>query len=130
MEDKTINAAVFVDLGDNLTNLVEQLAIQIGTTADKIFPWYVQQQVIEGWTKCALLVFLISTSLTVTTISFIEADYDRGNSFASLSIIFGLVTLFSLFVGAVEATSIVGQIMNPNYYAMQELTADLAQLVK
>lgn len=81
MNDK-INAAVSVDLGDNLTNLIEQLAIHIGTTADNIFP------------------------------------------------IFGGLALLAILIGAVEATGIVGQIMNPNYYAIQQLTADLEQFVK
>ena len=97
MEEK-INAAVSVDLGDNLTNLIEQLAIQIGTTADKIFPWYVQQQVIEGWTKAGIFAFLIGASTLTVIISMTKADYDSGNVPAFLSLIFGGIALLAILI--------------------------------
>ena len=43
-----MDANVSIDLGKNMTMLVQQLASQIGVMADKVFPWYIKQSVLEG----------------------------------------------------------------------------------
>lgn len=56
-ENMDINASV--DIGKNLTGLIEKLAAQIGTTADKVYPWYVQQAYLEGVTTLVTIAIVI-----------------------------------------------------------------------
>ena len=58
-----------VDIGQNLTSLLERLAQQIGTTADKVFPWYVQQAYIEGVTTLVAVAVLLIASIVTLSIS-------------------------------------------------------------
>jgi len=50
-----MEANVSVDVGQNITGLLEKLAVQMGTTVDKVFPWYVNQAYIEGCTTILLM---------------------------------------------------------------------------
>lgn len=125
-----INATV--DVGDNITGMLEKLAQQLGTTADKVFPWYVQQSILEGWTTiiwiaAALVLFLAVFSISIRKAQF---SYGKENVAMVVSIISGialLVSLVGLFFGGPEA---VRQINNPNYYAMKMMTQDIGRLVR
>jgi hypothetical protein len=57
-----VDAGVALDVGENITMLIEKLAAQIGTTVDQIFPWYVKQQVVEGYTAVAIVLGFLALS--------------------------------------------------------------------
>ena len=125
-----INATV--DVGDNITSMLERLAGQLGTTADKVFPWYVEQSVLQGWTTliaigAALVVFSI-----VFAISFPKAKFSYGqeNKAMVVSIASGIAMSISVLAVFMEGLDAVRQIKNPNYYAMKMLTQDIGRLVR
>jgi hypothetical protein len=119
---------VAVDTGKNLTSLIEQLAQQIGVTADKVIPWYVQQAYIVGITTIIGLALALLVFGSVFAFVFKKADFDDGNRYTVICIFSGIcfaVSLVGGFFGGVEATR---HILNPNYYAMQMITRDIGRL--
>jgi hypothetical protein len=118
-----------VDVGQNITSMLERLAQQIGTTADKVFPWYVQQAIVEGWTTLGSLAIASVVIGTICGIAIWRADYDKGNPAALVSVISGFVLFFALLGTVFEGPDAVRKIVNPNYYAMTMMTRDIGRLV-
>ena len=120
-----------IDIGKNMTELLEKLAVNIGTTADKIFPWYLNQQLIEG---ILFIIILLSLSIICLSVAYIfhkKSDYSKNywqftEYVALVSFIFGVLFCFSLAAGS---TTAISQIFNPEYYAFKILTKDLSRLL-
>ena len=123
-----INASV--DIGQNLTGLVTKLAEQIGVTADKVFPWYVKQQVIEGW--CMILipavVFLacLFTFIVGVRLSRHTKTDDVGTP---LKIIGGVCCVCAFFMSVASFSDAISRIKNPEYHATKAFLADVGNLV-
>jgi hypothetical protein len=122
-----VNATI--DVGKNLTSLLERLAQQIGTTADKVFPWYVQQAQLEGVTALVAVCALLVISTAILAISLPIAVRDGNSVAAPVAFVSGLVLLAVLGIGTFESVEAVRKISNPNYYAMKMLTQDIGRLV-
>lgn len=122
-----INAKI--DVGNNVTALVEKLAGQIGTTADKVFPWYVQQAQVEGWTTIMALAVALVVFGFVFVILVWKADYEKGNAPAVLSVISGIALAFTVAGVFFDGTEAVRKIQNPSYYAMTMMTRDIGRMV-
>lgn len=126
-----INATAAIDVGPNLTELLQQLATQIGVTADKVFPWYIKQQVIDGWTTGAalLMALFIAAAFTLLLKKHTSAE-DRvyGSGLYPITTCFIFITFIILLVGMYSAPSVATKIMNPEYHATQALVSDLAKL--
>lgn len=118
-----INAKV--DVGNNLTSLIEKLATQIGVTADKVFPWYVKQQVIEGFVFVGVTISLLILFGAVFFYSFKKADFENGNRYIVTTIGGAIFFLITLFVTAFCFGDAVAQIMNPEYAATHQLLQDI-----
>lgn len=124
-----INASV--DIGKNLTGLIEKLAAQIGTTADKVFPWYVQQAANEGLTTliATSALLLLSVSFLIGGLVMVGSETrekrDVGGGMAFIS---GVVLVCVLTIGMVEAVEAARKLMNPNYYAMTMMTRDIGRM--
>lgn len=125
-----INATV--DVGDNITGMLERLAAQLGTTAGKVFPWYVQQAYLEGVTTLYALGLFLAVSLALLAIFARSAKLsDEGPNVPALACIAGgLLLFFSVMGTALEGTDAVRKIANPNYYAMKMMTQDIGRLVR
>jgi hypothetical protein len=123
-----------VDVGNNLTSLLERLAQQIGTTADKVFPWYVQQAYVEGVTTLAALAIVIPALAVIFTAAVRSkhwtGKYEEQPTFPFFaSIVSGVLLCVSLVIGTIEGTLAARKMMNPNYYAMGSITRDIGRLV-
>ena len=123
-----INASI--DVGKNITSMLEKLAAQIGTTADKVFPWYVQQAHLEGITTlCAIGVMWLFSAILIS-ISFKKCDFINGNRYVPIFIV-GCLLSFASFCGSIcDGPNAVRKMLNPNYYAMTMMTQDIGRLVK
>jgi hypothetical protein len=110
---------VSVDVGPNAKELIERLAQQIGATADQVFPWYVQQQIIEGWTTLVVLGIFLVVSIVAFSMSLRKADWSEGNAASVLSILSGLLLAFSVAGVPLEGVDAVRQVLNPKYYAVK-----------
>lgn len=120
-----------IDLGENVTNLLEKLAVQIGTTTDKVFPWYVKQQVIEGWCWLTISggVFLVGLIIALSCIrpSLNKKDPEP---YITVIIIAAMASVVGLLFFLFGMGGAVTQITNPEYHALRALTSDLSKLVK
>lgn len=118
-----------IDIGQNLTTLLEKLSAQVGTTADEIFPWYVQQQIIEGylWMGVSLSVFFLGVVLIMATKK--KADFDNGNLSAVFLCIGVVLGIFGFTLAVLGAKGAISQILNPNYWALKSMTSDMARLI-
>lgn len=130
MEDKKVIIAASVDIGDNITQLLGKLADKIGTTADQVYPWYVKQQVLEGWGHLLTFSLIFIIAIPTFLYSVKKADFQRENIACFLTIIFGIITLIASIIFAIELTSIITDIFNPNLGAFKSLTRDMSRLVK
>jgi hypothetical protein len=123
---------VNVDVGKNLTSLLERLAEQIGTTADKVFPWYVQQAYLEGATTFVGIAFFLLLSSVLFIWSVKKADFSGGdlnNRYAIIFVASCVMSFFSLIGTAFEGIEAARKMLNPNYYAMSMLTRDVGRMV-
>ena len=120
---------VSVDVGSNITSLIERLAAQIGTTADKVFPWYVQQSYIEGMTGLIAGFVGLFLALLAIGVGFRKADFDNGNRYAVISIAGATLLFMVSLVGLMSGPDAVTKVMNPNYHAMKMMTRDIGKMV-
>jgi len=133
---------VSADIGQNLTGLVTKLAEQIGVTADKVFPWYVKQQVIEGW----CMVLIPAAFILVGIIALIPglimlckedplkstrgyAEYPVNVVGTIISISAGFILLCSIVVVSASLSTAISQIKNPEYFATKCFLRDVSNLV-
>jgi len=122
------NYNVSLDAGENIKELLQQLANQIGVTVDKIFPWYVKQEVIEGYTSLFLLTFFSIIGIILLIVSLIKADFDKGNGYI-VSLIVSCIILFSCcLAGSTELSDMIGKINNPEFFATKSLIYDISRL--
>ena len=117
-----------IDVGENLTSLLERLAQQIGTTADKIFPWYVQQAYIEGVTTLCAIAIMAFIMITVFAFSVKRADFKDGNVSAVVTVCSGIILIFTTVAVPLDGVNAVRKIINPQYYAVSMLTKDVGRL--
>lgn len=131
-EQTDITLKASVDIGNNLTQLLEKLAHQIGVTADKIFPWYVQQVQIEGWTSIALFVLFLSIGLVLILIGCAWGKFGEHDEAPNKAWVAGLIgaimSAITLFGMAIDMKNEITKVMNPQYHAVKSITCDLARL--
>ena len=116
-----------VDIGNNLTALVERLAAQIGTTADQVFPWYVQQQLIVGWTHLIMLALGWVAGLTLIACFYRKANGHTGEGMAPV-IAGTILCILTLMFTIGESSSALGQVLNPQFGAMHALAFDIGRM--
>lgn len=111
-----------VDVGKNVLALIEKLATQIGTTVDQVFPWFVAQASIEGW----MMIFVPIVSIVVFGILFYflfnRANRTRDEGDGILAMLVGIVFAISVIVSFFSIPNGTMRVLNPNFYAMQELS--------
>lgn len=117
-----------LDVGENVTALLEKLAHQIGTTADQVFPWYVKQSVLEGWLFLACISAAVIVALTIFIPSFKKADFGTENKYAIFAAISGMILSIVILVLLMGVSWAVTSISNPNYHAIKAIVADLSKL--
>ena len=115
-----------LDVGKNITGLIQQLANQIGVTADKVFPWYVKQSMIEGYWffGISILIALIGLSILICGITRKEKD-DAKSIMTAISCMLIFLVIFVNCLGGADA---LGKIINPEYYAMKEIIYHIGKM--
>ncbi len=126
-----MDSNITVGVGKNVTILLNNLASQIGTTTKQIFPWYVKQQVLDGYIYLTVCTVTLILGISMVLICYKKSDsrmLDSRilNSIIILSCIFSMIAFIFLISGA--STSITG-IINPNYSALKSLTHDMSRLL-
>lgn len=117
---------VTLDVGKNITGLIQQLATQIGVTADKVFPWYVKQSMIEGYSF-----FIISMVIVIIALTFLfVSTFKRfsGDTKSALAAISGVLFFFVLFANCLGGAEHYSKIANPEYHAMKQMTYHIGKM--
>ena len=120
---------VKVDLGDNTTQLIEQLATQLNMTVDKVFPFYVEMVRFEA-AGGALIVggaFIIATIFSWRLLK--KCDWDEPNSTNIAGIMLGSLVLILVLIVLMEGAGTVTKIFIPEPYAIKALAADAGRLI-
>ena len=120
-----------IDVGTNVVYLVQQLATQVGTTAEKVFPWYIQQQTLEGWTLLVAILIPLFIGVIVVAFNYGKAIFEGdGNRNSVLTIAGSIIFAISLFALLVNSKEILTKISNPEYWAMHEIVKDISSFKK
>ena len=117
-----------IDVGDHLNNLIIQLAHQIGVAADKIFPWYVKQQLIEGCSNLGLGLALLVTGCVMVIVGLKKADWKDGNGYIGVAGLGGIFLLMVLLGAATSLDTNLGRVFNPQYAATHQILIDISRL--
>jgi hypothetical protein len=126
-----MDANVTIDVGNNISNMLTQLANKLGMTAETVFPWYVKQAYLEGvGTLCVFAVILlfcvISFGVSVyATRKHIDESVSTGASFVGII----LMCVF-IMIGSLEIPNAVCKIYNPEKAALTEIIQDVSRLTK
>lgn len=117
-----------VEISSNVIKLIRDLADQIGTTVDKIFPWYVQQQQLQG----GIFLFITTSCLIMGLVGFLKfvktADFNKGNADSFLVVIFAIISTLSVVMFVANGVNAITQLVNPNYHAVHALIKDFSNL--
>lgn len=119
-----------IDLGKNVTSLLEKLADKLGVTVDKVFPWYVKQAKIFGWINliASTLALLLFCSLGwYFNKRAVWDDGNPGNSACWLFLLFTTLAVPSIIVWFLNLQPSISAILNPEYKAVSDLLNDLGQ---
>lgn len=114
-------------LNENTTEQVlaalTEVANQIGVGPESVFPWFIQQQVLEGITFFigeALLVVGVGISARLAIRAWkVNRDSGWGVMLALIAVSGSIIITISMLTGLQEA---VGQIFNPEYAALKALS--------
>ena len=116
-----INVSASIDVGKNTQALIEKLAAQIGVTVDKVWPWLVQQQVLEGWTSLAATLLAVVIGIVLLGVGrriLLKTSEDLCVPFFVIGgVIFMIAAIAVFFHGPIS----VQQILNPEYAALKDL---------
>lgn len=125
-----MEAKVSLDTGENITKLLEKLANQIGTTVDKVFPWYVKQAIIEGYTFFIVLGITLIIGSVVVLVTRKEAIFKEyeWNFYATVNLIGYIILGINIAILAFGAGYNIAKIINPEYHAMSDITNQLGRL--
>ena len=122
----TITTTELVDkYGEKISNAIEQLAAQIGVGVDHFWPLFVKQQMIDGWINLLtpiILILVSSVYLVLTRNKWEDKTKDDISWQGVGGIIIGFVLAISIVFSFVHGTTAVKQIINPEYYAIKEIT--------
>jgi nitrate/nitrite transporter NarK len=125
---------VSLELGKNFTELIERLAQAIGTTADKIFPWYVRQEYLCGVIELAVSFTIISILSMITVIAYKRLADDRNHSndldevWMGVFISSAFLLVFVLFGASLGMSSMITSVLNPQYGAVHAMISDIAKM--
>lgn len=124
-----VKVTASVDVGDNITKLTEKLAETIGVTADKIYPHYVKQIAIEGYSFFFVLFLYGILLIVILAISLQRADWENGNFYAFITAISSFFLVVSLIFISAEIPENITKILNPEYHAVHQIVKDISYLL-
>jgi hypothetical protein len=133
MSNATTNpmSPVVIDIGENITKVLDVLSSKLGTTADHLMQVYVRQTMIEGWGFMIMsLLFIIILSVAIF---FFNKKANFGvndwNFHATIVFVCFLAAFITIIVFVCNATDAYSKIVNPEAYAFQYFTKNVGTLI-
>lgn len=120
----TTTKELALDLGKNTIAMLEALARQLGVTASQVWPWYVKQQILYGVLSLGMLV--LSLFVGAAGLCWCYRHEWEDVDAKMVCIIVGCMLIVGAFIGCLMVVPTqVSRILNPEYFAMQELLVAL-----
>lgn len=118
-----------VDLGENVLHLLEEFSKTIGTTADKVFPWFVNDQLICGYVSLItpLIIMLICFILIKSNLK--KTDWEDMNLNGGIVVACSTISAIAFMVFTCSLPSSLSSILNPQYGAIKNLIYTLSRFV-
>jgi ABC-type amino acid transport system permease subunit len=126
--DATVNASL--DVGKNITDLLQKIAEKIGTTVDKIFPWYVKQVYIYSWVELISITLAFFIGFGMVLYSKNKTDFENGNGYCYVLCLGAVMMFIASLVFFCMLPSIITAINNPEYQALSMLVDDMSRILK
>jgi uncharacterized membrane protein len=120
--------------GEKATEILEKLSKALGTTVEKVFPYYVKQKKYEGIYYTAGIIFSIVLLFIMTIFlykQFLKKEKENSDSYTTFgvfTIIVFIIFLFTSIVGLCQIPSWMVQIQNPEFEAIQQIVIDAKNL--
>lgn len=113
-----------IDIGENIRQMLENLAASLGLTVQQVWPWMVKQAVLEGWMNIIIpLIGLLISGFIWYKAS--KHPWKKENSdpteWGFVGFLAGISFLVVLIVLAVIIQFSICMINNPEYYALKEI---------
>lgn len=119
-----------LELGERTISIFEKLANQIGTTVENVFPWYVKQQLLEGWLFLGIFLLIIIVCFIIISKTYSKATFSpEPDRYGIASIISIFCLIFILIVLLCIAPEVLTKIINPKLLALQEIIIDARKLI-
>ena len=146
-EANKVNVSATVDVGDNakellqhggtaVAKIVEQLATTLGTTTEKIFPYYVKQAHLRGLVQTVVwagfeVLFLFALIIAAAVGGYFHEHKGGDSNETGACFIAGFIVFvifgIGIVVGAFNLTDWITLIINPEYNAVSTLMKEAAQ---
>jgi predicted Co/Zn/Cd cation transporter (cation efflux family) len=128
-----MDAKLSVDVGANISSILAQLAAQIGVTADKVFPWYVKQQVISAGGTLAvhglIMVLCLWAFFTAFRNPFMGDRNENPSNAGLVMIVAVVISAINLFILCFTFPDILAKLLNPEHAAVSQILRDLRAIV-
>ena len=131
-----------------ILDFLSKLGEQVSSTGQEVFKIYIQQSYVDGissliWASVLFLIFIVGCSITgfvlISKSKKLDIkDFDSKNDFeeekiAYMGIGIAFITigcLLFLIIGMSELTDGIKHLINPQYYALQDLTNAVKSAIK
>lgn len=119
------------DIANKCLEMLKQLATQIGTTIDKLYPLFIKQAIVESWVHVIIYIalFLIIIALTIIAVKLIKNCFDDDIEMFVILTEFFLIIILIIYFFKTITTTVTG-FVNPEYLALQNIIQQLSQFIK
>lgn len=109
----------------NISEVLEKLAEQLGITVVNIYPYFIKQQIIEGYMFIFLTLFVMIVSGVIVKTNYDKAVWgdDILDKHAILILLATVVLCASIIVFLIEITAAVSKIINPEFGAINKIVS-------
>lgn len=115
-----------MNISEQVTQIIQEIAKQLGIVADKIYPILIRQAYVEGFTNLFSLMLcvvfgVVSYKIFKKTLNLCLEDETLALIFGIICIITILVSLLSFVTFCMNFTNMVTALVNPDYYIIQKI---------
>jgi hypothetical protein len=115
-------------MDDKLMKYIDTMSVKLGVAAQHLYEVLTRQSIVEGITYLILYPVLFAISLIglIYSLKFYrkfdnERRFDEEYMAIAAACIFGILTAIMFIALIIEVPEAIGQLVNPEYYAIQHL---------
>jgi len=117
---------VSIDVGNNTAQMLKGLADKLGLTVQQVFPYFVKQEIINGIE--GVLAYLLFVLLSLVGLRWAQKEYKKNPVEEFEFIRFFCVCLLIVSTIIFILGNSIGEIVNPQYYAIKDIVQFAAHM--